>query len=724
MFNFKDLGEYVARNNSREVETTIKQVILYLNSELLKNGVEIVDTPGFNSTYKMHTETALRQVEESDAAIFLFNCENPGKTPEIEFLKKIQKYMDRVFFLMNKYEKSNSQGKEEMEDLKRKLKQQEIDMAGKEIYPISALEARKGIAERNEALREHSNMDKFKSVLEDYLVSDENVTDRLLAPLTSIRGTLGQYKNSLSEQISACSKDHEELQTEIKKKKDEINRKEKEIKEKKRHIRQEVKSNISEAEDKLSNEVEKINQDVKEQLDMVKTKFDMGLQDFDSITSKVFDTFEEKWNETAEKLKDELMESLSESIDNEDYYQQVETEVARIIRLSLKINQITIEKPECDLSGLVEMEKKVEEARKKYKKIYEKSISLAQQKEERQEISDELEQRRKEYMQSRNEKKNRIEQLDMVQIEYGKEERLKEIYVRRKSKIGQFFFPKNIHLFDTPGTNTIHTEHEHITNYIINKADFVMYIFNKVIGASDIEHIKEIHRYTKNILFIMSHVDETNPKTEKVYSKEDIEKLLQEARKQIGAALESESNDVLIMPIGSKQGFSDREYTDEIIACVNDFIKHETSEKRKKVVKKAIEKIIDDRLQKMILERDLKSNIINGNLEEIDGKIEKYHAKKDEFQQQYQKLLKKTDSMIETKQESTMLEFKKGIQKIKEYVIDKIDNGKSEEMLENNPNSLCITARKLYFSFITYPLILRCITQSCNSCCTCRIIFS
>ena len=185
--------------------------------------------------------------------------------------------------------------------------------------------------------------------------------------------------------------------------------------------------------------MEKINQDVKEQLDMVKTKFDMGLQDFDSITSKVFDTFEEKWNETAEKLKDELMESLSESIDNEDYYQQVETEVARIIRLSLKINQITIEKPECDLSGLVEMEKKVEEARKKYKKIYEKSISLAQQKEERQEISDELEQRRKEYMQSRKEKKNRIEQLDMVQIEYGKEERLKEIYVRRKSKIGQFF---------------------------------------------------------------------------------------------------------------------------------------------------------------------------------------------------------------------------------------------------------------------------------------------
>ena len=105
-------------------------------------------------------------------------------------------------------------------------------------------------------------------------------------------------------------------------------------------------------------------------------------------------------------------------------------------------------------------------------------------------------------------------------------------------------------------------------------------------------------------------------------------------------------------------------------------------------MKKAIEKIIDDRLQKMILERDLKSNIINGNLEEIDGKIEKYHAKKDEFQQQYQKLLKKTDSMIETKQESTMLEFKKGIQKIKEYVIDKIDNGKSEEMLENKIKQL------------------------------------
>lgn len=112
--SIEELKDFVARNKKRNVERSIAEVVAYLSSAFLENGVEIVDTPGFNSTYELHTEIALRQVEESDAAIFLFNCEKPGSYVEFQFLKKIRKYMDRVFFVMNKFDSSSSEGRDEI----------------------------------------------------------------------------------------------------------------------------------------------------------------------------------------------------------------------------------------------------------------------------------------------------------------------------------------------------------------------------------------------------------------------------------------------------------------------------------------------------------------------------------------------------------------------------------------------------------------------------------
>ena len=203
-----EIKDYIAKNSRLEVENEISEVKLHVNSDFLKNGVEIVDTPGFNSTYRLHTEIALRQVEESDAAIFLFNCEKPGSDQEFNFLKRINKYINRVFFLMNKYDKrSDPNNDTEIEDLYRKLNEIGMNMEGKKIYPISSLMARNAIKNADEKMMELSRLPAFESILVSYLLSDENVSDRLFSPIASIKGLLGEKIVSISEQIEVCSKD-------------------------------------------------------------------------------------------------------------------------------------------------------------------------------------------------------------------------------------------------------------------------------------------------------------------------------------------------------------------------------------------------------------------------------------------------------------------------------------------------------------------------------------
>ena len=148
--NIDELGDFVARNGTVDVERTISEVIVYLDSPFLKNGVEIVDTPGFNSTYEIHSEIALQQVEKSDAAIFLFSAEQPGNSAELEFLKKVKKYMNRVFFVLNKVDRSNDNGITERNDIFNKMSKVGIDPGNKRMYMISARRAREALTEKDE----------------------------------------------------------------------------------------------------------------------------------------------------------------------------------------------------------------------------------------------------------------------------------------------------------------------------------------------------------------------------------------------------------------------------------------------------------------------------------------------------------------------------------------------------------------------------------------------
>ena len=187
----------------------------------------------------------------------------------------------------------------------------------------------------------------------------------------------------------------------------------------------------------------------------------------------------------------------------------------------------------------------------------------------------------------------------------------------------------NTHIIDSPGTNTIIKEHEEITNYILKKADIVIYVLNKTIANSDLKSIKEICKYTEDILFVVTHmdeIDETQKSDGKIYkSEEQIERLVSSIVKELKDKLGLEDAEVL--PVGSKAAFIDTTYINEIRQCVKGYIELNGINVMKNRVKKQLATIFEDRLGD--IEKETKFYTTNMNMEsdELQNKINKLNAK-------------------------------------------------------------------------------------------------
>lgn len=96
------LTKYVAEENNPNNQLCVKEVEVTTPSPLLENGTILLDTPGFGSTHVHNTRTALTVLTECDAAIFLLSADPPLTQTELEFLKQVNLYVPRIFFVVNK----------------------------------------------------------------------------------------------------------------------------------------------------------------------------------------------------------------------------------------------------------------------------------------------------------------------------------------------------------------------------------------------------------------------------------------------------------------------------------------------------------------------------------------------------------------------------------------------------------------------------------------------
>jgi len=96
------LTQFVTEGANPNNIKQVSHVEFFHPAPILHNGVVLIDTPGIGSTFRHNTEATLNLLTECDAALFLASADPPLTEVEVDFLKKVQAKVARVFFILNK----------------------------------------------------------------------------------------------------------------------------------------------------------------------------------------------------------------------------------------------------------------------------------------------------------------------------------------------------------------------------------------------------------------------------------------------------------------------------------------------------------------------------------------------------------------------------------------------------------------------------------------------
>ena len=243
------IEKYVS-TKGEDVAKKIDHLDLYLDSEFLKDGVTLVDSPGLNGVADGHREITETQILKSHASIFLFNSDHPGSKTDFEFLHDLQSRVKTIIFVLNKIDEIKADEGETpesvIETLKKTYKEKfPEESTVPEIWPVAAypaLVARNDspleyhdktnrTAEEKAKLEKDSRLVKFEDRLMSFLTCGEKTKNQLLAPIDRVlslaQETRDEYReeiyllesatdtSEIDNQIAGIKETIEEIQTQI-----------------------------------------------------------------------------------------------------------------------------------------------------------------------------------------------------------------------------------------------------------------------------------------------------------------------------------------------------------------------------------------------------------------------------------------------------------------------------------------------------------------------------
>ena len=268
--NLETIQKYVT-TKGEEVVSTVEHLDLYLDSEFLKDGVTLVDSPGLNGIAEGHREITEQQILKSHASIFLFSCDHPGSKTDFEFLNELQKKVKTIIFVLNKIDSIKVHEGETVEGIIQTLKanyRKQFPEATTvpEIWPVAAYPAL--VARNSETLdyagkKDRSKQEKkelekesrlvdFEDRLMNFLVHGEKTQQQLLAPVERVIAVNKEIRENFEKEVELLESkiDEKDLQEKIENLKEVI----KEMKTENLGKKRELINNLSEAIKEIKNE--------------------------------------------------------------------------------------------------------------------------------------------------------------------------------------------------------------------------------------------------------------------------------------------------------------------------------------------------------------------------------------------------------------------------------------------------------------------------------------
>ena len=209
----ESLTEYVTEKGNPKNVKDVREVVLTYPSPYLKDGVRLIDTPGVGSIYEHNTDVAYQYLPKADAALFLLSVDQPMSKAELDFLKDVKAYSNKIFFVLNKadYLRENDL-KDSVEFSRHGLK----ETMGSEVklFAVSARIALEAAAEKSGELMEKSMLPHFAKELNRFLMEEKgNVL--ILSVTNNLLRSISQAKLELELELKSLTTPLEELKDKI-----------------------------------------------------------------------------------------------------------------------------------------------------------------------------------------------------------------------------------------------------------------------------------------------------------------------------------------------------------------------------------------------------------------------------------------------------------------------------------------------------------------------------
>jgi len=209
-----ELVDYITEKGNPENRKNVRYVEIFYPSPFLKDGVVLTDTPGIGSVYLHNTDTTYDFIPKVDAAIFIVSTDPPITQTEVEFLREVKQYVDKIFFVLNKIDYLSEAEQREALDFTASVIRKQVGNGDVTLYPISARLALEGKARNDKGLLERSRLQELEERIEEFLIKGKGQT--LLSSISrSILRLIAEAEFSLQLEIKTTITPLEELETKI-----------------------------------------------------------------------------------------------------------------------------------------------------------------------------------------------------------------------------------------------------------------------------------------------------------------------------------------------------------------------------------------------------------------------------------------------------------------------------------------------------------------------------
>ena len=343
------LTKYVSTNGDN-VATNVKHLDLYLDSDFLKDGVTLVDSPGLNGVAKGHQEITEQEILKSHASIFVFSGDHPGTKSEFTFLGELSEKVKTIFLVLNKIDDINGQTVDDVINIiKNNYKKLFPQAKIPEIWPVAALPALVARStekvsyhnrtdwsdEEKKSLEEKSLLSNFEARLMRFLTQGEKTRDELLAPIQRVIDVIGESREFLEKEKAAIegTLDADELKNEMAILEDEKASLEDKLSNNKREIKKSLQEEFNKVEEEFNAKIIKIKDSIFRKLEA----FD-DLDDVKDFCDNITTTFQRNIFNAAKDADNKMRESVRDVVlmQYDKYIDSIDAEIYDISHIDLK----------------------------------------------------------------------------------------------------------------------------------------------------------------------------------------------------------------------------------------------------------------------------------------------------------------------------------------------------------------------------------------------------